>query len=61
VGVNCVGFESVYALSSVELTNQGIATNRLSLPSLPSLCGYFSAADCHTPGLPVADSVQKTR
>jgi len=58
VGVNCVSFENLHALSSVELTNQGIATNRLSLPSL---CGYFSAADCHTPGLPVADSVQKTR
>lgn len=58
MGVNCLSFQNVHVLSSVELTNQGIATNRLSLPSL---CGYFSAADCHTPGLPVADSVQKTR
>jgi hypothetical protein len=35
VGVNRVGFENVHALSSVELTNQGIATNRLSLLLLP--------------------------
>jgi len=35
VGVNCVSFENVHALSSVELTNQGIATNRLSLLLLP--------------------------